>query len=207
MSDAHHSRSAPIIAAALSGFVLGVLATVVVTGALPRHTSAQPVATLPPAQPVAKAQLYQRVSLLVTRTLGSSYPDIKKKRLVSLQLVTVPAATSSPNVPETEATFHSVWIVFRLNDHPLGRGWRLREAKADIFQTFKALYTSTLPVYDVHLTGIFPVRVGKSVRDRTAVVVDMTHRTAAAIPWAKWGREHEGRVWTLTKHQISPQFA
>ncbi|HEX6508875.1 MAG TPA: hypothetical protein VF221_14705 [Chloroflexota bacterium] len=141
------------------------------------------------------------------RELGQ-YPNVKVPRLVQLRLDPV-----APYIPEYQATrlpkkLRSVFIEFRLYDHPLGKSWRLRSAKADVFTLLKALYTSRLPVYGVELVGIFPLPSGNTRKDTRALVAFIDHPTAARIPWRRWGRDEETRVWSLLdfKH-VDPRFA
>lgn len=95
-------------------------------------------------------------------------------------------------------------MTFRLNDHPLGRSWRLREAKADVFALLKSIYTSGLPVYNTELVGQFAPAGHKSY---TAVVAYLTYQTATRLPWKRWGRTSEGRLWNLLDYRdVSARF-
>lgn len=198
----------PVVAAALSGFVVGVIFTLLLTGALAHHGSASPPATLPSGQAISDAAMKGRLIRMVTRQLGPAYPDTRAHRLLSLQLSRVRLPDVAPPQPDSGYQFRSVDIVFRLNDHPLGAGWRLRAAKADVFEVLKALYTSKLPVYSVYMDGLFPRKMGKSMRDQPAVQVYIDYQTASRIPWKRWGRESENRLWTtLTLRYVAPWFA
>jgi hypothetical protein len=102
----------------------------------------------------------------------------------------------------------AVYIRFRLNNHPLGKAWRLRAAKADVFAVMQALFTSQLPIYSVEMVGLFPVSTGKGTKEEPVLVVYMDHLTASTIPWKRWGRESEGRLWAmLPSRYIDPRFA
>jgi hypothetical protein len=147
---------------------------------------------------------------MVSRQLGPAYPDTRVHRLLSLQLSRVRLPDVALPQPDSGYQFRSVDIVFRLNDHPLGPGWRLRAAKADVFEVLKALYTSKLPVYSVYMDGLFPRKTGtgKSTRNQPAVQVYIDYHTASGIPWKRWGRESENRLWsTLTLRYVAPWFA
>ncbi len=198
-----------IVSWTLTGFVVGVLLTLVASGTI-NHSSQAPLAraTLPPATPLGDAQLYQNVQRIVIRELGQAYPNVKLHRLIQLRLDPVSSALD----PETRAGVsthaRSVFIEFRLYDHPLGKSWRLRSAKADVFSLLKALYTSRMPIYDVELVGIFPLRAGKVVRDSRALVAFIDHPTANRIPWRHWGRDSEGRLWALLDYKhLDARFA
>jgi hypothetical protein len=194
---------------ALTGFVVGVLLTLIATGTLNHNSQpSTPLATLPPAKAVGDAVLYQSVRRVVIRQLGQEYPNVKLHRLIQLRLDPV----SSPLDPEARGSVpsnsRSVFIEFRLYDHPLGKSWRLRSAKADVFSVLKALYTSRLPIYGVELVGIFPLRNGNVVQDSRALVAFIDHPTANRIPWRRWGRDNEGRLWSLLDYKhLDPRFA
>jgi hypothetical protein len=194
---------------ALTGFVVGVLLTLVATGTL-NHSSpaATAPATLPPTRPVGDAQLYQNVRRIVIRQLGQAYPNVKLHRLIQLRLDPVSSALDPEARSGVASHSRSVFIEFRLYDHPLGKSWRLRSAKADVFSVLKALYTSRLPIYDVELIGVFPLLNGKVLQDSRALVAFIDHPTADRIPWRRWGRDNEARLWTLldSKH-LDPRFA
>jgi hypothetical protein len=149
-----------------------------------------------------------RLVRIVTRQLGPAYPDTHTPRLVSLQLARVRLPNVALPTPDSGYEFRSVDIVYRLNDHPLGPAWRLRAAKADVFEVLKALYTSNLPIYSVYMNGLFPRGKGKNTREQSAVQVYIDYHTAAKIPWKRWGRELENRLWsTLTLRYVAPWFA
>jgi len=189
---------------------VGVLITLVVTSAFGSGSTPTTVkATLTPATPFPEAQLKDRITRLVVRQLGLGYPNGKVPRLVNVTLHAVAPQNAAPN-QTTGRLFHydSVDIEFRLVDHPLGRAWRLRAAQGDIFKVLRALYTNSLGVYDVKMVGVFPLQAGKTVKVQNALVVRMSHKTAETIPWKRWGRESEGRLWSiLTYRYLDPRFA
>lgn len=198
----------PVVSAALSGLVVGIILTLLVTGTMSPHSTVPPPATLPAGQSLSDTQMRARLDKIVSRQLGPGYPDARAARLVSLNLSRVRLPNVAVPQPGSGYEFRSVDIVYRLNDHPLGPGWRLRAARADVFEVLKALYTSKLPVYSVYMQGLFPRKSGKSVGEQTAVEVYIDYHTAAAIPWKKWGRESENRLWnTLTLRYVAPWFA
>lgn len=193
----------------LTGFVVGVLLTLVATGTI-NHSSqaAAPGVTLPPARAVSNGQLYQNVQRLVIRQLGQAYPNVRLHRLIQLRLDPVSSALDPESRKSISAHSRSVFIEFRLYDHPLGKSWRLRSAKADVFSLLKALYTSRLPIYDVEIVGIFPLRSGKIMQDSRALVAFMDHPTANRIPWRHWGRDYEARLWAMLDYKhLDPRFA
>jgi hypothetical protein len=166
-----------------------------------------PLATLPPAKPVGDALLYQSVRRVVIRQLGEAYPNVKLRRLIQLRLDPISSALDPEARASVPPNSRSVFIEFRLYDHPLGKSWRLRSAKADVFSVLKALYTSRLPIYDVELVGIFPLRNGKVVEDSRALVAFIDHPTANRIPWRRWGRDNEGSLWALLDYKhLDPRF-
>ncbi len=197
---------APVVGGALSGFVVGVLLTLLLTGALvPTHrATANPQATLPPPTAgVGSRQLYLQVRRIVVAKLGPALPDQHVTRLRSLQLL--PVQDAPGRFKHTQ--YRSVAIVFRLYNHPLGPVWRVRAAKADVFAVMKALYTSGLPVYNVDLQGQFPVKVGKVIRVAPVLRADMPYRVASRLPWKHWGRDVESRLWALLPQKwIDPRF-
>lgn len=152
-----------------------------------------------------------RIEKVVARVLGpGGYPPQARSRLISVNLLPAVPDLGPPTYigEERLRRFRSVLITFRLNNHPLGPSWRLKAAQADVFGVMKTLYTSQLPVYDVHMVGDFPLKQGNSVKSQPAVVVDMDYFTASRIPWKRWGREAEGRLWsTLARHYVDPRFA
>lgn len=196
------------VAAAFSGFVVGIVFALIAMGAVARGGSSKAVSTLPPATTVADTEMRRSVTRIVTRTLGPGYPDSKQARLVKVTLLGATAGFGIPEEPALAAGYRSVYITFRLNDHPLGRAWRLRAARADVFAVMKALYTSGLPVYDVGITGLYPTDPSNLSKESRVLVVYMDHSTADKIPWKRWGREHEARLWQeLPYKSISSIFA
>jgi hypothetical protein len=198
--------SPPNVSWALSGFVVGVFATLLATGIFARspHTSAAPPVVTPRA--VAPSILYTQINRLVTRQLGK-YTDTRQARLVSLRLLTVRTLESLTDSSVPLAHYRSVYVRFRLNDNPLGASWRVRTAKADVFALLKTLYSSGLPVYDALLIGMYPLTTGHVTNETQAVVAYETHDDAVKIPWKQWGRENEGVVWNgLSYHSIDPRF-
>lgn len=202
-------RSAPIVAAALSGFVIGVILTLLATGILSSNTSSSSApATLPAATPVADSLMYDRIRKIVLQKLGPAYPVEKAPRLVQLTLIPAGPDESTTGNSDSRSGLRSVFIRFHLNDNLLGRVWRLKTAQADVFAVLKALYTSQLEIYNVELEGMFPINVGKSLKERSVLIAFMDHHTAGTIPWRRWGRDHEAQVWrTLAYKYVSTQFA
>ena len=202
--------SPPVVASGLSGFVLGIVATLLAIGVVGHSAGGKsPAPTLPPVTSVSVGQMEVRVTRIVDRQLGpAGYPAPRKSRLIHVSLVpAIPEVGSSPPGPGMP-DYQSVFIVFRLNDHPFGRAWRLRAAKADVFGVLKALYTSQLPIYDVEMDGMFPLRSGTSVRDQRTVIARIDHHTAEQIPWKRWGRDQEGRLWSsLSYRYVNTRFA
>jgi hypothetical protein len=199
----------PVVAAALSGFVVGTLVTLLAVGAFSQGTkSGLPPATLPPATAVTSPQMYDQIHRIVVRQLGPSYPNAKMPRVLSIDLEPVASNTLLPLVAENLARYRSVYIRFVLNDHPLGKSWRLRAAKADVFTVLKALYTSQLPVYNVRMDGYFPLASSSSPKYRLALVTYIDYDMASRIPWRRWGRLDEARVWAaLTYKHVDSRFA
>lgn len=196
--------SPPVISAAVSGFVVGVLVTLLASGALGRSAAARPRKPTPvPVTSVREQVLQTKLRRLATRVLGPD-PRGSSSRVLS---VTVSEVSSSGVVsvpPEIRRKYESVKLTFRLNDHPLGRTWRLREAKADVFGLLKAIYTSGLPIYSTELVGRFSK--GKQA-PYNAVVTYMTYRTSTGIPWKRWGRSHEAQIWSLLDyHAVDRRF-
>jgi hypothetical protein len=187
--------------------VVGVFVTLLATGIFTHASHSGGTATpAPTPKPVADAALHAQIQRIVSRQLGK-FTDNRQLRLVSLRLLRVrslEALTDSVGV----ARYRSVYLEFRLNDNPLGPTWRLRTAKADIFDVLKALYSSGLPVYDTLLIGMYPLKRANQTKDTQAVVAYETHDDANRIPWKQWGRENEGTVWNdLSYKSVDPRFA
>jgi hypothetical protein len=200
--------SPPVLAGTLSGFIVGVVVTLIATGVI-SHTSAsgKPPPTLAPPASVPDPQLYQRAKNIAIKQLGPSASANKQPRFVSLKVLPAPPPTG-PTPPEGTRRYSSLELIFRLYDHPLGRSWRLRAAKADIFAVMKALYTSSLPIYDVRMVGRFPLPSGKKVTEQQALVALLDHRTADSIPWRRWTRKQEGQLWSVLSYKrVDPRFA
>lgn len=203
--------SPPVVSAALSGFVVGVLVTLLANGAF--STSARttlPPATLPPATPTPDSVMVARVTAIVGRVLGPS--DTTNTRLLPNGVhlyAAVPDVGPYDGGDRSLDKYRTVYISFRLLNHPLGPSWRLKEAKGDVFRVMKALYSSTLPVYDVVLQGFYPLPARKGpIALQPVLSASLDHLTAARIPWKRWGREYEGRLWTmLTQEWVDPRFA
>lgn len=207
---------APVIAAALSGFVVGVFLTLLATGATHSGASATPVVpTSPPATMVPDRTLQARIVHLAAQQLGPMASDPKRSRLLSVVLEPPQGARVPLNAQRIYAGYRSVTIVFQLNDHPLGAGFRLLAARGDIFAVMKTLYASQLPIYDVTMEGCFPMSARDGVRCsagpsslRTALVVSMAYETASLIPWKKWNRAQEPRLWKLLSYRwVNAKFS
>lgn len=197
---------APAVSWALSGFVVGVMVTLVATGAISRTSK---VAALPPVTPpprVAEPLIYNVVQRIVDRQLGPSTVQ-KQTRLIRLRLLPVGSLEALSTPLSGLSKYRSVFINFRLNDNPLGPSWRLRTAKSDVFGLMKALYTSGLPIYDALLIGTFPLPEGKTVKERQALVAYEAYDAALRIPWRRWGRENEALLWSeLSYKMINSRF-
>ena len=196
----------PIVAATLSGFVLGIIATLAVIGIGSSPSNAVGTATLPPSTPVADTQLKLRVTRIVTHQLGLYYPNSKIPRLQDVEINDAgPPLATFPNSGGV-APYHSVYIKFRLDDHPLGKVWRMKAARADVFAVMRALYVSQMPIYSVWMDGTFPL--GPRHREETVLSVYMDHLTASHLPWKRWSRDDEGRLWSLLPYRsVDPRFA
>lgn len=203
---------APVVSAAVSGFVVGVLVTLAAVGVFTHATpsAATPPATLPPATPESKTSVKSSVTTLVSKVLGPSYPNPANKRLLSVHLS--PADPDIPLHPEPRIArqydrYHSVILVIRLNDHPLGPAWRAKSARSDVFQVMKGLYTSRLPIFNTEIVGMFPLRAGKKMRLQPVLFAFLDHATASTLPWKRFKRTDEGRFWTLlTYRYINSRF-
>lgn len=200
----------PVVAGSLSGFVIGVVVTLLATGAISSR-SASPSATATSGRAPVLAPdsvMMARVRRLVTRQLGLAYPDVRKPRLQSLELFPAGPLILGTDSSSRVSTFRSVFIRFRLNDHPLGRTLRFRAAQADVFQTLKALYTSPLPIYNVEMDGTFPFHRANGVQEKVVLRAIMDHGTAQHVAWSQWGRARETRFWRLLAYtSVNRQFA
>ncbi len=204
-----HFPQPPIVAATVSGFVVGVFVALIATGVV-NHTTpaAQLPATLPPAKSVVASQLHSRVQAIVDHQLGPAFPLQRSPRLVHVSLVRIGSVLPPQSSGKVSSHYRSVYLTIRLNDHPLGRSWRLRAAQADVFQLLKALYTSRLPIYRVQITGIFPLRHGKTTAEQQVLVAVMNHPTAERIPWKRWGRDRESQLWAMLDYKVvDPRFS
>lgn len=198
---------APLVGAALSGFVVGVILTLLLTGVViqGKNTATPTVSRLPTPSRPSQDRMYAQIKRLVLLRLGPSDINAKASRLISLHLLPVGASAGSRY---HEDAYRTVAVIFRLYDHPLGPAWRLRAAKADIFSVMKALYTSGLPVYDVEMLGRFPIASGKHYRVQTVLEAFMSYQAASHIPWKHWARDQEGQLWNMLPYKyIDPRFA
>jgi hypothetical protein len=195
--------SPPTVASTLSGFVIGVLVTLVASGIIGHASSNKSVQSTPvPVRSVRDELLEAKLNHLATKVLGPAYPTGPKSRFLSVKVSTLGIGLVPPDVART---YRSCVITFRLNDHPLGPSWRLREAKADVFALLKSIYISGLPVYDMELVGRFHTGTQAPY---TAIVAYMSYQSAGRIPWKRWGRTHEGQVWNLLDYRsIAKKFA
>jgi hypothetical protein len=58
------------------------------------------------------------------------------------------------------------------------------------------------------MEGLFPVKNGKSTKERRVLVAYIDRHTAGTIPWKHWGRDKEGRLWSLLPYKYrDPRFA
>lgn len=182
---------------------MGVLLTLLATGVIAHTTSGpRPIATLPAPRNVQPSALEQKVRALLLRQLGPSLAGQKTSRLLALRLVPVVNLPERLQPESLDSRYRSLYIEFRLNDHPLGHIWRLRAARADVFGMLKAMYTSDLPIYNTELVGRFPLPVKHGAKDTDAVVAYISHTTASRIPWRRWGRDHELQLWELLNYKF-----
>lgn len=203
-------NAAPVVASGLSGLVIGVLLTLGVTRAmLPNTTKSLPTVAAPTPVVSRPRHLDAVIWRLVVARLGPAVPNPKISRLVNIfplpaDAVPGPVHVTRPRRP----SYKSLDIIFRLNDHPLGKSWRLRAAKGDVFRVLKGLYTSGLPIADVRMDGEFPLGTGGARRESTAVVIYMSRATAAHIAWKRIDRSSESQVWkALNYARVDPRFA
>jgi len=197
----------PSVSWALSGFVVGVFATLLATGVLTRSSHTATAPSQPTPRALADSALQTQVQKLVSKQLGK-FTDSRQLRLISFRLLHVRTLEALTDSSAALAHYRSVYVKFRLNDNPLGSSWRLRTAKADVFAILKALYSSGLPVYDTLLVGVYPLTSGKENKEAQALVAYETHDDAVKIPWRQWGRENEAVVWNhLSYHSVDPRFA
>ncbi len=209
VGNVRHARRAPpapLVGAALSGFVVGVVLTLLLSGVMiPASSGTNRASTrLPTPSRPGERQLYAQVRHLVLSRLGPSDVNAKASRLMSLHLLPVGASAGDPYHDDS---FRTVAIIFRLYDHPLGPAWRLRAARADVFSVMKALYTSGLPIYDVEMLGMFPLASGKHYQTQTVLEALMSYRAASRIPWKRLSRDQEGQLWnSLPYKYIDPRF-
>lgn len=202
--------SPPVIAGALSGFVIGVLLTLVATGTMSRGSlPPQATPTVPPATVVPAFQLKLQINHIVSKILGPQPSDPRKSRLLDTQLFPVGPNDTVPGQEFSYPGYRSVLITFRLNDHPFGPSWRLRAAEADVFAVMRALYTSQLNVYDVQMDGKFPMDPKHPGALQTALRASMSYDQSRSIPWRHWPRSvtNEARLWRmLTSVSVDPRF-
>jgi hypothetical protein len=200
--------SPPIVSAALSGFVIGVIVALAASGVLARPSAARQVQATPstpvPVKSVRDEAMESQLARLANRVLGPD-PAGPKSRFLGVQVTNVSTLDLGLVPAGTQHHYRSVMLTFRLNDHPLGPTWRLREAKADVFALMKSLYMSGLPVYNAELIGKFSKG---SQHSYDAIIAYMTFQTAEKIPWKRWGRTHEGQLWSMLDYQsIDRRFA
>jgi hypothetical protein len=201
-----HTPSPPIVTSAVTGFVAGVLVTLAATGVVAHSGNSSAASPLPTTRPVRSSTLHDRLWRMATHALGP-YTSEKQKRLISVSLLNVHSLEAVADPLSDLGGFKSATIYFRLNDHPLGKPWRLRAAKADVFAVMKSIYTSDLPVYDTELIGVFPLPTKKGKIVSRAVIAYETHDAAGKIPWKNWGRENESVLWNrLPYHWVDPRF-
>jgi hypothetical protein len=199
---------APIISAALSGFVIGVVATLLATGSIAQNNGSASTTPVPtplstPSRNLSDAAMAARLKVLVSRELGPS-PLKSQPRLIHLSVS--PSPPINPLQPDVTNGLRTVLIRFRLNDHPLGGAWRVRAAKGDVFLVLRGLYTSGLPVGNVEMVGVFPL---KSATPKMVLQVYMETDTAAKLQWRKMGRNeiNEGTVWKMLNYKwVDPRF-
>jgi hypothetical protein len=198
-----------VLAGTISGFVVGVFVTLIATGVISHTSASSPPPPTPTVAPgIPDPLFYQRAKAIAVKQLGPSASTSTLPRFVALRLL--PAVPNRSGVVPAEGLlqYKSIELTFRLYDHPLGKVWRLRAAKADIFAVMKALYTSTLPVYNVAMIGRFPLPRGKNTVEQTALQAFMEYGTANKIPWRLWSRRHEGELWNrLTRKRVDSRFA
>jgi hypothetical protein len=201
--------SPPVLAGTLSGFVVGVFVTLIATGVISHTSASSPPAPTPTVAPgIPDPVFYQRAKNIAVRQLGPSASSPKEPRFVSLKLLPAVPIHSGIVPAEGLLQYRSIELVFRLYDHPLGRVWRLRAAKADVFAVMKALYTSPLPVYDVRMIGRFPLGAAGHKVEQTALQAYLEYGKANRIPWRLWTRKQEAQLWnTLTSKHVDPRFA
>jgi hypothetical protein len=156
---------------------------------------------------LSERALKARVEHIVSRVLGPLPSNPKKSRLLEVQVYPVTSRDLGPGEILRFTGYRSLLLVFRLNNHPFGKSWRVRAAQADVFSILRALYTADLSVYDVQLTGEFPLDPKHPHALQPALRTYMAYETASLIPWRRWGRDDEGRVWNLlASHWIDPRF-
>lgn len=203
------SLAASALAFGLTGFVLGIIVTLLAIGAFKVRQNQTPVATLPPSTPVADVAMRAQITKIVQTQLGPAYPGPARTRIIGSIILSplFPQSDIDPTIDPRLRRFRSVTVKFALNDHPLGKPWRLRAARADVFNLMKALYTSQLPIYNVYLQGYFHLH-GKPAQRQLVLRAYMDYPTAGRIPWKRWDRAaDEARLWSLLPYKyVNPAF-
>lgn len=199
-----HPPDPRAVSLSLSGFVAGVLATLLATGVIARtpRDSTPAVPTVPTPRRVQPSALEQHVRALVLRQLGPSLDGHKTGRLITLRLLPVVDLPAQFQPEGLDTRYRSLFVSFRLNDHPFGRAWRLKAAKGEVFGLLKGLYTSGLPIYNTELVGRFPLRQGGATRPTNAMTVYISYSTATRIPWRRWGRDREAQLWNELNYKV-----
>jgi hypothetical protein len=196
--------SPPVVSAALSGFVIGVIVALMASGVIGHSANAPTptpkVSTPGPVKSVRDQSMETQLAKIANHVLGSD-PAGPKSRVQHLRLVSVSELDRGLVAPRARREYKSLQVTFRLNDHPLGPAWRLREARADVFALLRAIYSSNLPVYNTELVGTFTAKAQKTPYN--ALVAYVTYQTASKIPWKRWSRSPrvETQVWAMLDYK------
>jgi hypothetical protein len=133
--------------------------------------------------------LAQRINAVLSAALGPSDRGVRRYRLTSII-----ADTAHP-------ALRDVGITWAINDDvaagSIGNG-----AQQDVYTVLRDLYTASLPLALVRLTGTYPMRQGDPVQEMVVMRLSMDWRTAQTIGQVGWDTMDPETVWPLVTRQL-----
>lgn len=138
--------------------------------------------------------LMQRMNDILAAALGPSDRSVRRFWITSIS-----AESGHPSLRTVRIT----WAINNdLTAGSIGNG-----AQQDVYTVLRDLYTASLPLGRVWLTGTFPIRMGGRTQESVVMRLSMDRATADTIGRVGWDTMDPQTVWPLvTRNFVAPEL-